>query len=226
MRLRDPAPSLGAAAAWFPVVGALVGACAGVVAYLAAPQLGATVAAIMAVAVLIVVTGALHADGLADCADGLGVRGDRPRRLAVMRDSAIGTFGALALLVWVMVLVAALAGLERDDALRALVVAAVLGRWAPLLNAATTPPARAEGLGAGFAPGPTALALATVTAAAAALVLVGVERGLIVVVVAIVVALAVSAWSRAALGGRTGDTLGATVALAEAAVVVVLLGLA
>jgi len=128
VRLRDPAPPLGAAAAWFAIVGAAVGALAGALAYLAAPQLGTTVAAILAVTMLVVLTGALHADGLADCADGLGVRGDRARRLAVMRDSPIGTFGALALVLWALLLVSALAGLERGDALRALVVAAAPSR--------------------------------------------------------------------------------------------------
>jgi len=226
VRLRDPAPALRAAAAWFAIVGAAVGALAGAVAYLAAPQLGATVAAILAVAVLVVVTGALHADGLADCADGLGVRGDRARRLAIMRDSAIGTFGALALVLWALLLVAALAGLERGNALRALVVMAALGRWAALVHAAITAPARTDGLGAGFAPRGPALAFATATAAVCALGLTGVRHGLVALLVAAATAVLVGGWASAALGGRTGDTLGATVALAEAAVAVALLGLA
>lgn len=226
MRVRDPALPLGAAAAWFAVVGATIGALAGVVGYLTAPQLGATVGAILAVAVLVAVTGALHADGLADCADGLGVRGDRPRRLAVMRDSAIGTFGTLALVLWTLLLVAALAGLDHGDALRALVVAAALGRWAALVHAAITTPARADGLGAGFAPGVAALGVATVTAAVCALLLAGIGHGVVALAVAAAVALLVGGWARTALGGRTGDTLGATVALAEAAVLIALLALA
>jgi len=226
VRVRDPAPPLGVAATWFAVVGAAVGALAGVVGYLAAPPLGATVSAILSVSVLLVVTGALHADGLADCADGLGVRGNRSRRLAVMRDSAIGTFGTLALVLWALLLVAALAGLDRGEALRVLVVAAALGRWAALVHAAITAPARADGLGAGFAPGTAALGVATVTAAACALGLAGVQRGLVALLVAAATAVLVGGWASAALGGRTGDTLGATVALAEAAVAVALLGLA
>jgi len=226
VRLRDPPPPLGAAAPWFPAVGAGIGALAGAVVYLAAPRLGATVAAILGVAVLVLVTGALHADGLADCADGLGVRGDRARRLAVMRDSAIGTFGALALLLWAMLLVAALAGLDREDALRALVVAAALGRWAAVVHAAAASPARADGLGAGFAPARTSSLAATVIAVALAIVLEGPAHGAIVIASALLAGLLTSAWSRATLGGRTGDTLGATVALTEATVLVTLLGLA
>jgi adenosylcobinamide-GDP ribazoletransferase len=223
---RGEAPSLGAAAAWFPAVGAVVGALAGGVYYLSRPALGAGVAATLAVVMLVTVTGALHQDGLADCADGLGVRGDRERRLVVMRDSAIGTFGALALLLWVLLVASALAQFDRESALRTLVVAAATGRWAALIHALTAPPARPDGLGAGFSVGRGAIAVASATAATVALVLAGVGSGLVALAVAVVVALLLTAWSRATIGGRTGDTLGATVALTEAAVVVALLGLA
>ncbi len=225
VRLRT-APPLGAAAPWFAVVGAAVGAIAGAAGYVARPSLGPTVAAILAVGVLVVLTGALHEDGLADCADGLGARGGgAERRLAVMRDSAIGTFGALALGLWLLLVVSALAGLGRDDAFAALVVAASSGRWAAVLHAVAAPPARPDGLGAGFRVSTTAVAITTVVAAAVAVALFGVE-GLGALAAAVVVAALVSAWSRRALGGRTGDTLGASVALTEAAVLVVLLGLA
>ena len=225
VRLRG-APPLGAAAPWFPAVGAAVGAVAGVVGYVARPALGATVAAVLAVAVLVVLTGALHQDGLADCADGLGARGGgAERRLAVMRDSSIGAFGALALGLWLLLVVSALAGLDRSDAFTALVVAGATGRWAALLHAVGAPPARPDGLGAAFRVSPAALAVATVIAAAVALALEGVD-GLGALGAAALVAALVTVWSRRALGGRTGDTLGAAVALAEAAVLVVLLGLA
>jgi adenosylcobinamide-GDP ribazoletransferase len=225
VRLRA-APPLGAAAGWFAAVGAVIGAIAGGVGYLARPRLGASVAAVLAVAVLVVLTGALHQDGLADCADGLGARGGgAERRLAVMRDSSIGTFGALALGLWLLLLVTALAGLDRDDAFAALVVAASAGRWAALLHALAAPPARRDGLGAAFAVSNVALVAATGVAAAVAVALAGVD-GVAALGAAALVAALVSAWSRRAIGGRTGDTLGAVVALAEVAVIVVLLGLA
>jgi adenosylcobinamide-GDP ribazoletransferase len=222
--LRGEMPSLSAASGWFPLVGALVGAFAGAVGYLAEPLLGQNAAAVLAVAALVVVTGALHQDGLADCADGLGAP-DRERRLAIMRDSAIGTFGALALLVWLLLLVSALVGLDREEAWRALVVAAATGRWSALLHAALAPPARAGGLGAGFAVSRGHLVLATLTAGAVALGLADPGHGVIVLAAASVVAMAVSGWARAGLGGRTGDTLGATVVITEVAVVVTLLAL-
>jgi adenosylcobinamide-GDP ribazoletransferase len=224
VRLREPLPALGAAAAWFPVVGAAVGALAGGIDYVLVPSLGPLVAAVLAVAVLVLVTGALHQDGLADCADGLGVRGDRARRLAVMRDPAVGSFGVLALGLWLVLMIAALAGFARDDAWRALIAAAAVGRWAALLHAAAAPPARADGLGAGFVVPPAAVVVATVPASLAAVVA-GLGGGVAALASALVVAGLVTRWSRVNLGGRTGDTLGATVALTEAAALTVLLGL-
>ena len=110
-------------AAWFPLVGAAVGGLAGGVRAGLQPVLGAVPATVLAVTAMVIVTGALHQDGLADTADGLGVRGDRARRLAVMRDSSIGVFGALALIGWALLLVAVLDRLGAARAVEALVAA-------------------------------------------------------------------------------------------------------
>lgn len=213
-------------AAFFPLIGALVGALAGGVLVLAEPALGPLLAATLAVTVLVAVTGALHQDGLADCADGLGARGGSTIRLAVMRDSAVGVFGVLALLGWVLLLVGALAGLDRIDALHALITAAATGRWAALLHTATAPPARVDGLGAAFGVSRPALAAATVSALAVALLANPPLHGLAALAAAVVVAALFSLWSRRSLGGRTGDTLGAAVALTEVAACLTLLALA
>ncbi|MEJ7796909.1 MAG: adenosylcobinamide-GDP ribazoletransferase [Solirubrobacteraceae bacterium] len=215
-----------AAAAWFPLVGALVGGLAGATRFYLEPLFGPTVASVLALAVLVAVTGGLHQDGLADCADGLGVRGDRERRLAVMRDSAIGVFGALALLGWGLLLVAALAALSDAEALRALISAAVLGRWAALLHAFATPAARPDGLGTTFVVTAASLAVASVTAIVAVVLLDGPPHGLAVAAAAAIVALVASVWARRTLGGRTGDTLGATVAGTEVAACLALLAFA
>ncbi len=225
-RPRGDSADLRAAAPWFPLVGALVGGLAGAARYGAEPLFGATVASVLAVVVLVGVTGGLHQDGLADCADGLGVRGDRARRLAVMRDPATGVFGTLALVGWALLLTAALAPLDAGDALRALVCAAIVGRAAALVHAATTPPARPDGLGATFGVSRSSLAVAGAAAVASSVLLAGPLRGCVAAAVGVLVALAAGAWARASLGGRTGDTLGATVALAEVAVCLTLLALA
>ncbi|MGD1056917.1 MAG: adenosylcobinamide-GDP ribazoletransferase [Solirubrobacteraceae bacterium] len=215
---------LGSAAAWFPVVGAAVGALAGGVRLLCGEAVGATVATVLAMIVLVVVTGALHQDGLADTADGLGVRGDRARRLEVMRDSSTGGFGALALIGWALLLYTTLSSLDGDRALRALVVACALARWAALAHAAATRPARSDGLGAALRVGPVALGVATAFAVIVALAVGGLVPGGAAIGAAVVVAWLSVMFARGALGGRTGDTLGATVAIVEVAVCVVLLG--
>jgi adenosylcobinamide-GDP ribazoletransferase len=213
---------LGAAAPWFPLVGAVIGAFAGGIRVGAAPLVGTSVASVLALIALVAVTGALHQDGLADCADGLGVRGDRERRLAVMRDSTVGAFGVLALVGWALLFVTALAALDDGEAILALIAAAVLARWAALLHATTAPPARTDGLGASFTPSRNALAIATVAALALAFLTCDALPGLAAVGGALIAAGLVTLWSRQTLGGRSGDTLGATVALAEVAVLLAL----
>jgi adenosylcobinamide-GDP ribazoletransferase len=215
---------LAGAAAFFPLVGAAVGALAGGARAAFDPLLGPTPATMLALAALVGITGALHQDGLADTADGLGVRGDRDRRLAAMRDSALGAYGVLALIAWALLMLAALQPLPVDRALAALIAAATLARWAALLHAAAAPPARAEGLGAQFHPGRAALAAATLTALAATGLAAGPLPGLAALAAALAAAALSILTARRALGGRTGDTLGATVALAELLVCLTLLG--
>jgi adenosylcobinamide-GDP ribazoletransferase len=210
--------------AWFSLVGAAVGALAGGVRVLAGLALGPTAATVLAMIALVIVTGALHQDGLADTADGLGARGSRARRLEVMRDSSTGAFGALALIAWALLLYATLTSLDGDRALRALVVACALARWAALVHAAATSPARSDGLGAALHVGRVALAVATLLAAIAALAVCGLAPGAAAIGASAVVAALSVVFARRTLGGRTGDTLGATVAIAEVVVCVVLLG--
>jgi adenosylcobinamide-GDP ribazoletransferase len=220
----DGGGGLGGAAVWFPCVGAAVGALAGGVRLLCEHALGAPVATVLAILALVLVTGALHQDGLADTADGLGVRGDRARRLEVMRDSSTGVFGALALIAWALLLASTLASLDGDRVLRALVVACALARWAALVHGAATPPARSDGLGAALSVGRVALAVATLVAVVLSLAVCGLGPGAAAIGAGALVAVLSVALARHTLGGRTGDTLGATVAIAEVAICVVLLG--
>lgn len=225
VRARTEPAGLGAAAAWFPAVGALVGLGAGGVWLAADEAVGAGVAGGLAVAWLVGFTGALHLDGLADCADALGVRGGRERRLAVMRESTVGVFGVAVVVLWALLLALAIAALPHDDALPTLVVAGTLGRWAAVLQSVAMSPARPDGLGAAFSATRTAVAVATAAAIIAAVTLASVD-GLAACLAALAVAAGVAAWARRALGGRTGDTLGAAIALTELTVVLVLLAFA
>lgn len=214
---------LAGATGWFPLVGAAIGALAGGIRIAAQQVLGRTPATVLAVFALVVLTGALHQDGLADAADGLGARGDRTRRLAVMRDPATGVFGALALIGWALLMLTTLASLGAAHALTALTLACTLARWAALLHAAAAPPARSDGLGAALYVSRPALAAATLASLVFTFMLCGVLSGAIVIGVAALLAVLSALLAHHTLGGRTGDTLGATIALTEAVVCVALL---
>ena len=225
--VRAPDPDergLGRSAAWFPLVGAFLGAAAGGVRVLAQP-LGALPATGLALATMIAVTGALHQDGLADTADGIGARGDRARRLAAMRDHAIGAFGVLALLWWGILMLTMLASFTDARALRVLIVAGAVSRMAAVLHAAHTGPARPDGLGAAFDVDAPTTAITVGVTAAVVIGTAGALNGGTALAVALLVAMVWTAWARRALGGRTGDTLGATIAVSEIATCAALLAL-
>lgn len=213
-------PQLARAMVWFPVVGLTVGLLAAAVRWAADP-LGPWVATVAACAAVPLVTGGFHEDGLADTCDGLGPW-QRERRLEVMRDSRIGTFGALALIYSVAARIALLAPLGMRAACVALVAGHVIGRWTALPLSRLCPPARPDGLGVVSAHLTIPMLLAG-TALAAAIAgpalwyvspwaaAAGSAAGVAVVGISAV------AWRRS-FGGITGDTLGATNQLAEIAV--------
>lgn len=217
-----PAPGLDAArlaraAAWFPAVGLLVGAAVGGTRIAADELLSAQAATVLALAVGILLTGALHEDGLADSADGLGAHVVRERRLEIMRDPRVGTYGALALIVSLLLAWSLLSALTAEDCLRAAAVAHAAGRCAMLLHARALPAARSDGSGALFRPTAAALFAAAATTLAAALLIAGPVDGAVAVAAALVTAAAVGALVRRMLGGVTGDTLGALGKLVELA---------
>ncbi|MGE5518177.1 MAG: adenosylcobinamide-GDP ribazoletransferase [Bacteroidota bacterium] len=209
----------------FPVVGGGVGVVSGLVFWGAHAVLPPLAAALVAVLAGVLLTGALHEDGLADTADGLGARGGRERRLEVMRDSRTGAYGVLALLFSVGLRVAALAAAPTGLAgLGALVAAAAWSR--ALIPAAmqVMPPARADGLGAGAGvPDATVAATAAVLGLVLALLGLGLAAPL-AVLVALAAAWGVVALARRTLGGFTGDVLGAVQQVAEMAVLLAAAG--
>lgn len=210
---------LARSAKYFPLVGALVGVLAGLV-FLAAAQLWPRpIPALLAVAAALLVTGALHEDGLADVADSAGGR-DRDQKLAIMKDPRLGPFGGLALIVVVALKVAALSSLGALPGLAALVAAGAVSRlWAVVVmsRAAYAGARDAAKLDHGIeGPSLGEVALAVLLALPALLLL---DQG------AALAGLALSALAAAAialpicrvLGGYTGDVLGAAITLGEVA---------
>ncbi len=208
-----PAPGALARAAWgFPLVGAGIGIVAAaafaVARVLALPPLAA---ALVAVGAGVLVTGALHEDGLADTADGFGGGGDADAKLAIMRDSRSGAFGVLALVFSVGLRAAALAAIDgRWAVLGALVAAHAVGRGALPAVLRLLPPARSDGLGvAAGAPDTAGVAWSLGIAAVLALAGLGVTAGITAVVAAAAVMTLVAMLARRQIGGYTGDVLGA-----------------
>jgi adenosylcobinamide-GDP ribazoletransferase len=215
--------SLGRALRAGPLVGVVVGAL-GAVAYGLAQALGLApiLAGLAAVAVTAAVTGALHEDGLGDLADSLAGGANRDDRLAIMRDSRIGTFGALALIFSVALRATALASLGAP----ALVIAALIA--AHSLSRAALPavmvagrPARLDGLAAqAGAPAPRHAVIALVLGTVLAVLVAGPLAGLALFCLAALAALSIAWLAQARIGGYTGDVLGAVQQTVEVTILV------
>lgn len=215
----------------FPVVGGAIGAASGGAAWYLGDHLPPLLAAVLAVAVGAALTGALHLDGLADCADGFGARTPEDR-LRVMRDHTNGTYGGTALLLDLMVRVAALSALAgTKEALLFSVAAGALSRVGGPVLAAWLPYAQARP-GAGEAlnanPSSPRAAVAMVVAGLIAFGVVGSGHGngttpYAVAIIATAAAIALVGWtSRRRLKGVTGDVMGACLEIVEISVLTVL----
>ena len=203
--------------AWaFPLVGAAVASAGGGVALLAHPPVSPLVAAVLAVAATTALTGALHLDGLADTVDAIG-GATRERSLEIMRDSRIGSFGAAALGLDLLLRVALVTQLIGGSLLGPVIAAGALSRGAAVALAATLPYARGgDGVlahrGSSLAGAAIAVAIAAVALRWDALAVIG--------AIALTTALLGALYHRW-LGGVTGDTLGATSELTELTALVV-----
>ena len=214
------AEALRRASAFFPLVGAAIGLVAGLT-LLAAFELGLhpLTCALIGLATAAVLTRGLHEDGLADFADGLGTLGSAERRLAVMRDSRIGTFGALAIVFGIGIRASILSGLPSPDlAIAALIAAGAASRAMLPVAMRWQRPARDDGLAAGAgAPGWPQVVTAAVLAFAVALAAVGIWAALGIGLAVAIATLLVAVLAQRTLGGQTGDVLGAMQVIAETA---------
>ena len=219
------ATNRGARSAWaWPLVGAIVGMLAAVAAAVSLwLGLGAGSAAAIALATQIIATGALHEDGLADCADGFWGGWDRARRLEIMKDSRIGTYGVLALVVTFVLRWSLIASLLAGGHVFApLIVAGTLSRAPMAALMQLMPNARGEGLAAATGrPDRETVWLADAWALLVAVLLSG-FAALPAAVTVILAAALVSLIADNRIGGQTGDVLGATQQAGEIAALMAL----
>jgi adenosylcobinamide-GDP ribazoletransferase len=215
-RAERSADEIGAGAAFFPVIGFMLGAILIDADALLRPHLPPALLAVVLVALLALLSRGFHLDGLADTFDGLGAGGPRERVLAVMDDPHAGVFGVLAVIFVILIKVAALDALDADR-WRALLLAPMIARWAMVLFAYRSTAAK-EGLAAlllaRMSGGP--LFFATVFAFAMAAFFSGTRAVAIMALVALATLVA-KKYLHQRLGGVTGDLFGAVAELGEAA---------
>lgn len=208
----------------FPVVGALIGAAVGLVCLslrlLGVPDLASAALALGAGAIL---TGALHEDGLADVADGFGGGRDRAAKLEIMRDSRLGTYGALILLVSFAAKLSALAAIPDRQVVPGLIAAHALARCILPLMSLNMPYARNDGLArnAGQPDAQTALVAAGI-AMMLALVSLSWSNALLSALAAGLSGLGIAWLAQRQIGGQTGDVLGGAEQVGETAILVLL----
>jgi adenosylcobinamide-GDP ribazoletransferase len=227
------APDFTKAPAAVAVAGAVLGALAGIVLCAAsAVGLPPLLAALLAIATLVLVTGALHEDGLADTVDGLGGGRTIERRLEIMRDSRIGSYGATALVLVLALRATAFATLiERIDSIGAacaIIAVAATSRVTGLLPLWLLPPARPDGAAASVQPPTTAsmtvgmLVCLAITLAATWGPGILVVASAFSVAAALAAAYAVTRIAKTKIGGHTGDIAGAAQQMAEIAMLIAL----
>lgn len=221
------AADVGRATVFFPLVGALIGLFqTGALLAFGDAASGSVLKAVLIAVLLVVVnvflTGALHLDGLADMADGFGGGREKERTLEIMRDPLIGSYGATALILLLILKICAIAALiENKTAWQFLILAPVLGRWATVPLGKFMPYARKSG-GLGNAVtdyvGWTELGGATLTTAILIFTLTDWQTGLKLWLIVGVLTIFVARLCLKKIGGVTGDTLGANTEICETAV--------
>jgi adenosylcobinamide-GDP ribazoletransferase len=214
--------SLSRSVKFFPLVGVVVGGSAALLHILLAPHLPRLISALLALVYLVLVTGCLQEDGLADVADGFGGGRSREQILLILRDSRIGSYGAAALTLSLLSRLLLLASIPITLVAPYLITAHVLCRWTTLPLSYFLPAARpgtaegVDGQGARIARLTTKSTLigGTIFSFATAALLLR-THAIAPVIVATSLTLLTGFYYKRRIGGITGDCFGATIQLAE-----------
>ena len=206
----------GRAGSWFPLVGIVIGGLTWLVWKFLTLYFPPLMVGVLTVAVWIILTGGLHLDGLADCCDGLLVSATPQRRLEIMNDPHLGTFGAIGLFLVLLIKAAALSLLASSSGL-GIILAATISRWL-ILPAALLPLARPDGMGADFTLGLRRNAIFITAILPIGLAFMFGMQGLLAVLTAVLAAATVLGIAYKSINGVTGDVFGMLVEVTETAV--------
>lgn len=209
--------SLARSVKFFPVVGLLLGSLAALVHLLISPHLSRLITAVLVVIFLVVITGCFHEDALADTFDGFGGGWTRDQILTILKDSRIGSYGAAALMLTLIVRVTLLAEIPLPLVTRYLIAAHVLCRWTTLPLSYFLPPARTEpSQGARLAKLTSRTSLLVGTALTLLIVIAALGiHATAPIVLAALITYASGLYYNSRIQGVTGDCFGATNQLAE-----------
>jgi len=206
----------GRAAAWYPLVGLVIGALSWLTwkgaTFLFPPFVAGTITLI----VWVVLTGGLHLDGLADCCDGLFASVPQERRLEIIKDPHVGAFGVIGLVLILFLKAAALAALAPASSF-GILLAASLARWC-ILPAGYLPLARPSGMAADFASGLRRSSLVLSAMIPLVLLFLLGPRGVLSALIGVAAAALTMGLAKRRIGGVTGDVFGMTVEVVETAV--------
>jgi adenosylcobinamide-GDP ribazoletransferase len=210
----EAAPLIGAE--YFPLVGLFIGVILALLAWLCSSLVPQLVLAALLVVAQVLLTGGLHLDGLMDSCDGLFGGFTRERKLEIMRDSRVGSFGVLGGACALLLKFACFASFDAHMLPFVFLVTLPVARWCMVLVLRGFPAARATGLGAAFRQVVTrrALLIAGALALLCALLSVGLA-GVVIWCTMTLAALLIGFWITRKLGGLTGDTYGAISEIAE-----------
>ncbi len=222
----DTKPQLHLGSAYFPFVGFLLAALLYLVQFSLSLLLPPLALAAVLVVALVILTGGLHLDGLMDTCDGLFGGRTRERRLEILRDSRVGSFGVLGGVCILLLKFALFASIPSHILSLAFFIVLPCSRWAMVLALRVFPSARPEGLGATFRQTVTLpkLIVAAITSFLLALI-VAHGVGVLLWCVATSTALLIGIWSTQQIGGLTGDIYGAIAECSEVATLLLLITL-
>jgi adenosylcobinamide-GDP ribazoletransferase len=210
----------GRAAGWYPLAGLVIGLLVAGIHWLAGLALPPLVAGALALLAWVTLTGGLHLDGLADCCDGLLYPGAPEKRLEIMKDPRLGTFGGLGLGLALLLKFSALASLRPSTLPGGLLLAASLARWC-LIPAGFTRLAKPEGMGADFAAGLRKASLFWGALIPLSLALILGWSGLLALALGLLAAFGILTLAKNRIGGVTGDVFGLLVESVEIVVLLV-----